>query len=68
MRLVDNAREAWKWYSVQALAVLALLPLVWAELPAEVVDMIPAETRRWIMVAIAISGIVGRLIPQKSAE
>ncbi len=67
MRLIPDWRDAWRWFSVQALAVLALLPVVWPTLPPQVHAWVPEEWRPWIIVALAIGGIAGRLIDQKKA-
>jgi hypothetical protein len=68
MRLVENWKQAWKMFSVQALALLAALPVVWMTLPEDVKAMVPADWMKWIMVAIAIGGLVGRLIAQPKVE
>jgi hypothetical protein len=68
MRLVDNARAAWRWASVQVLAVLAVLPIVWAEMPEEIRAMLPPEWQPWILSALAVGGIVGRLIKQTPSQ
>lgn len=64
MKLVKDARQAWRWLSVQALAVLAALPLVWPQIPADVRAMLPAEWQPWLLTALAVGGIVGRLVDQ----
>ena len=60
----DNLKRAWRWYSVQVLALLALLPVVWMELPADWKAMIPDDWNPYIVALIAIGGIVARAIPQ----
>jgi hypothetical protein len=65
MRLVENAKYAWRWFSVQALALLAVLPLVWEAVPAEAQGAIPDALRLWIITGVAIAGLAGRLIKQK---
>ena len=64
MKLVDDAKQAWRWFSVWALGVLAALPLVWAELPPETHALIPDAVRPWIITAVALAGIAGRLVRQ----
>jgi hypothetical protein len=64
MRLVDNARSAWRWLSVQALAVLAVLPLAWSSIPPDVQAWLPEEYRPWVLAVLALGGIAGRLIDQ----
>jgi len=68
MQLIDNWRKAWRMFSVQALALLAALPLVWTGLPEDVKAMVPLEWRQWIMIAIALGGIAGRLVAQPAVE
>jgi di/tricarboxylate transporter len=68
MRLVENAAAAWRWASVQVLAVLAVLPIVWAEMPDEIRAMLPPEWHPWILSALAVGGIVGRLIKQTPSQ
>jgi di/tricarboxylate transporter len=68
MSFITNWREAWKWFSVQFLAIIAIIPIVWATLPPEAHAMIPAEWRPWLVGALALAGIVGRLVDQSKAE
>lgn len=67
MTLVENWRQAWRWLSVQFLAAIAILPLVWPSLPPQVTAWVPESWRPWIIVLLAIGGIAGRLIDQKKA-
>ena len=65
MRLVPDWREAWKWFSVQAMAILAALPVVWMSLPADLKAHVPNEWGLVIFIIVAIGGIGGRVIDQK---
>jgi hypothetical protein len=67
MQLIENWKQAWKLFSVQALALLAALPVVWMSLPEDIKAMVPADWMKWIMVAIAIGGLFGRMIAQPGA-
>lgn len=64
MTFVPRVKEAWKWLSVQVLALLALLPLAWEQLPPETHALIPEPWRPWIVTVLALIGIGGRLIKQ----
>ncbi len=68
MSLVKDWRLAWRWFSIQALALIALLPMVWSTLPPQVTGWVPEEWRPWIVVVIAIGGIAGRLVDQSKAS
>lgn len=64
MKWVDNIRSAWKWYSVQALGILTIFPIVWIELPADIKSRIPAEWTPYVVSAVALGGLIGRLKAQ----
>jgi len=64
MKWVENIKSAWKWYSVQALGVLTILPIVWIELPADIKTRIPAEWTPYVVSAVALGGLIGRLKAQ----
>lgn len=57
-------------FSVQALAVIAAAPMVWAELPddlkASVTALVPPEWLPHVISGIAVAGVVGRLVDQGS--
>jgi len=65
MKLVPNWREAWRWFSVQALAVIMVLPVVWVALPADAKGFLPDSWEPWTFVVLAGAGIIGRLVDQK---
>lgn len=64
LKLVQGAKDAWKWYSVQALGVLTVVPMVWMELPADIKSRIPDEWTPYIVSAVALGGLIGRLRSQ----
>lgn len=68
MKLVDNWKDAWKWFSVQALAVIVALPFVWASLPADIKGFLPDGAEPWVLVVIAVAGVLGRVIDQSKVE
>jgi hypothetical protein len=68
MKLVPDWRDAWRWWSVQALTILAALPLVWPALPADVRAWMPEDWEPFAFVTIAFGGIVGRLLDQPHRE
>lgn len=67
MQLVPEWRRAWRMWSVQILAVIALIPQIWEELPPEVQLMIPAEWHPHILTVVAVATIIARLVKQSDA-
>lgn len=68
MKMVSDVRRAWRWFSVQVLAVLAVVPIVWEQLPPETHALLPEAWRPWAITGVAVAGIVGRLVDQGSAK
>lgn len=65
MQLIPDWRSAWRWFSVQALALIIVLPIVWASLPPDVKSLVPSSWNVWIFIIIAFAGLVGRFVDQK---
>jgi hypothetical protein len=68
MKLVENWRDCWKWFSVRALAAIGLLPAVWMMLPEDLRAYVPATWLPWIAAAVALGGLVGRMVDQTKAQ
>lgn len=66
MKLVPNWRESWRWFSVQALVAIAALPMVWVALPPDLKDAVPDDWLMWIAAAVALAGMIGRVVDQGS--
>lgn len=64
MRLVDDWKKVYKWHSAQALALVAAIPVVYAELPPEVVALIPPQCQGYLVTTVAVCGLILRLRKQ----
>lgn len=64
IKLVADWRSSWRWLSVHALSLLAILPLVWLNLPADVKALIPSKYGVYVVLIVALGGIAGRLVDQ----
>jgi ABC-type uncharacterized transport system permease subunit len=67
MTIIPDWRRAWRWFSVQALVVLAALPLVWSTLPADLRAYLPDGWEPYVLLAVAIGGLAGRFVDQTKA-
>jgi hypothetical protein len=64
MRLISDWRGAWRWFSVQALALQGVIGASWLVVPDDMRAAVPAEWLAVAAVVLTIIGIVGRLVDQ----
>ena len=64
MKLVPNWQKAWKWFSVQAIAIAAL----WETIPLEAKAVLDPATQSWITLGLLVVAGLGRMIDQGSAR
>jgi hypothetical protein len=62
MQLVENWRQAWKWFSVQAITAA----LVWEMLPLETRALLPDSIEPHVSAAFLVIAALGRVIDQPS--
>jgi hypothetical protein len=67
MKLVPNARLAWRWFSMRLLALAATAQIAWETLPPEALAIIPVDWRGYITLGLVLLAMVGRLIDQGTA-
>lgn len=63
MKLVDDASNWWKWHSSRVLALLVVLPAVWASSP-DLQALIPPKWAASIGAGISLLGLLGRVLKQ----
>jgi hypothetical protein len=68
MRLVKDARSAWRWFSVQAFALQGIAASAWLGVPDDLRSAVPAEWLAAGAIALTVFGIVGRLVDQEGAK
>ena len=64
MTLVKNWKSAWKWLSVQFIAIAAL----WETIPLEAKAVLSPDTQSWITLGLLVAAGVGRMIDQGTAR
>lgn len=67
MKLVDDVKNAWKWFSVQAMTLASVIQIAWITLPMDMKQLIPSTIMGGMVVIILVGGIIGRLIDQPKA-
>ena len=67
MKLIDNARAAWKHYSTIALTAASGLQGAWLSIPDAIKENLPvtvAQAVAWITFVVAVLGLGGKFIDQ----
>jgi hypothetical protein len=64
MKLIENARNAWRMFSVQAMGLAIVVQTVWVELPSDLRESIDSSTVRYITIGLLVAGVIGRLVKQ----
>jgi len=65
MRLVEEWRSAWRWFSLQAMALTAAIQAAWSALPDDLKQHVPAGIVTAVSIALLLLGIGGRLVKQR---
>ena len=68
MRLVDNAGQAYKWLSVQAMALVVAIEGAWLAMPPDLKTRIPETWVDALSMAVLVLGIFGRVVDQGSSK
>lgn len=64
MKLVPNASKAWRWISMQMIALAAL----WESIPLEAKAVLDPSTQSWITLGLLLAAGLGRMIDQGTAR
>lgn len=64
MKLVPEARNWWRMFSVQSMIAAGAIQSAWIALPVELQQNIPDSWVRIATVAIIVLGVIGRLVDQ----
>lgn len=64
MKLVDDARRAYRWFSIQAMALALAIQGAWEVIPADMKAGIPQQYVTWLTLGLLALGIAGRLVKQ----
>lgn len=65
LKLVENWRQAHKWFSVHLIIVLAALPEVWTWLPMEWKQSLPPDTLKWLCGIVGVLAVYARVVSQQ---
>lgn len=64
VKLVDNWRNSWKWFSMQCMAAAGTIQATWAAIPDDMKAAVPAQWVSYATLGILVLGFFGRLVSQ----
>lgn len=64
MKLIPEAKNWWRMFSVQAMLAAGTIQGVWLALPDDLRASVPDSWLRVATIALLIAGVVGRLVSQ----
>jgi len=65
IELVEGAKNAWRWFSVQAMTLAAAVQGAWVFVPEDMRSSLPPNAVQALTVALLAMGVAGRLVKQK---
>jgi hypothetical protein len=68
MKTIPNVMQAWRLWSMQIMALAAVIQGVWLALPEETKASIPADVVQWVTMGLAVLGAVARVIKQPELQ
>lgn len=64
MKFVDDAKQAWKWFSVQAMVIAGALQGAWMFIPEDMKSSISPGIVQGVTIVLLVLGVAGRLVDQ----
>ena len=64
MKLIPEAKRAWRMFSIQAQAIALAVLGAWQAMPQALQDKVPPAVVFSVAMVLLVAGIVGRLIYQ----
>ena len=68
MKLIDEWRQAWRWFSMQAMVLVAAIQAGWAAIPDDLKAHFPPRLITILSIGLLFFGIGGRLVSQKKDD
>tara|TARA_R110000822_G_scaffold64325_5_gene157964 strand:+ start:8188 stop:8415 length:228 start_codon:yes stop_codon:yes gene_type:complete len=65
LELVDDAKQAWKWISMQAMVLAAAIQGAWLYIPEDLKLSIPPNVVQGVTLVLLVAGVAGRLVKQE---
>ena len=67
VRFIAGAHRAWRFFSVQAMALVVAIQAGWQAMPDDMASRIPDAWVTGLSITVLVLGIMGRLVRQDDA-
>jgi len=64
LKLIENWRNAWKWFSVHAMVYAAAIQGAWLQVSDDMKAHIPSYLVSGLTITLLVLGIAGRVVKQ----
>ena len=64
MKLVPDAKDAWRWFSIRAMALQGAVAASWLMVPDDMRASVPPEWLAGAALVLTALGVLGRLVDQ----
>jgi hypothetical protein len=64
MNLIPNASQAWRMWSVQIMALVAVVQGIWTQIPDDIKATLPPTFIQWLTAGMTVVGIAVRVVQQ----
>lgn len=68
MKLVENAKESWRWISMQAMTLAGAIQGAWMMVPDDMKVTVPKNIVHWATIVLLVTGVIGRLVKQNATK
>lgn len=68
LRLVDDWKQAWRWFSTHAMIAAMAVNEFWAEMPNEYARYFTGTLSHRVVAALLFLGLAGRLVKQRKPK
>jgi hypothetical protein len=65
MKVIEEWRQAWRWFSMQAMVMVAALQGGWTAMPDDLKQHFPPRLVTGLSIFLLVLGIGGRLVRQR---
>jgi len=64
LKLIEDWRNAWRWFSVNAMLLAAAIQGAWLQVPDDMKATLPPHVVSYSTIVLLVLGVLGRILKQ----